>query len=83
MEDKKARTAGALSPDITDQKILDAECIDEPLGPELPDVLRSLTTEEMRQLERRVVRKLDARLMTPLILMYILNYLDRYPPRLA
>ncbi|KEZ41713.1 hypothetical protein SAPIO_CDS6896 [Scedosporium apiospermum] len=47
-------------------------------GPECPEILRSLNEEEKKRLERLLVRKLDARLMAPLILMYIMNYLDRY-----
>ncbi|KAM0716498.1 hypothetical protein Q7P37_007943 [Cladosporium fusiforme] len=45
--------------------------------PELPSILSSTTAEERMILEKRLVRKLDLRLMVPLILMYILNYLDR------
>ncbi|RDW78727.1 uncharacterized protein DSM5745_05579 [Aspergillus mulundensis] len=42
-----------------------------------PETLCSLSTEERNKLERQLVRKLDARLMAPLIIMYIMNYLDR------
>lgn len=34
-------------------------------------------SEEYKQLERRLVRKIDLRLMPILVLLYILNYLDR------
>lgn len=44
---------------------------------DLPPSLQSLDEDERDQLEKRFVRKLDIRLMIPLILMYIMNYLDR------
>lgn len=45
---------------------------------ELPASLQTLTHDERQKMEACLVRKLDMRLMVPLILMYILNYLDRY-----
>ncbi|QIW96193.1 hypothetical protein AMS68_001711 [Peltaster fructicola] len=45
--------------------------------PTAPDVIKNLTHEERAQLERSLVRKVDTRLLPPIILMYILNYLDR------
>lgn len=42
-----------------------------------PDVLRSLSNDDMAQLEKRLVRKLDIRLLPILILLFILNILDR------
>jgi hypothetical protein len=44
----------------------------------LPPVgIRNLSPEESLALEKRLRRKIDLRLMPMLILMYILNYLDR------
>jgi hypothetical protein len=48
------------------------------LTPEMPEALRGMTEGEIRMATRKLVRKLDLRLMAPLILMYIMNYLDRY-----
>lgn len=45
--------------------------------PTAPPVIAALSPEERRHLERRLVRKIDLRLLPPVILMYILNYLDR------
>ncbi|KAH7029794.1 major facilitator superfamily domain-containing protein [Microdochium trichocladiopsis] len=42
-----------------------------------PEILRGLSGEEMEILNKKLVRKLDLRLMAPLIVMYIMNYLDR------
>lgn len=47
------------------------------LAREMPEILRHLSEEEFKIANRKLVRKLDLRLMFPLILMYIMNYLDR------
>lgn len=48
------------------------------IHPERPLLLRDLTEEEYEQMEKNLVRKIDRRLLPPLIIMYIMNYLDRY-----
>lgn len=44
----------------------------------LPPLLQDIATQELEALEKRLVRRLDIRLMPMLVLIYILNYLDRY-----
>lgn len=44
---------------------------------EPPPYVRSLSPEERQQAEKALVRKIDVRLIPPIILMYILNYIDR------
>ena len=44
---------------------------------EAPEYVRSLTEEERIHAERALVRKIDLRLIPCLIIMYIMNYLDR------
>lgn len=44
---------------------------------EPPELVRSLSPEERQHLEIELVRKIDLRLLPMLILMYIMNYLDR------
>lgn len=44
----------------------------------MPPTLQGLTSEEIGKLEKVLVRKLDIRLMPMLVLIYIMNYLDRY-----
>ncbi|MCJ1252059.1 hypothetical protein MMC30_009297 [Trapelia coarctata] len=44
---------------------------------EAPPLVKGLSQDERRRLERALVRKIDFRLMPMIILMYILNYLDR------
>ena len=44
---------------------------------ELPELLRGLSEEERHVLEKKLVRRIDLRLLPLLVLMYIMNYLDR------
>jgi len=44
---------------------------------EAPEFIRNMTPEERQSVEARLKRKIDFRLMPMIILMYILNYLDR------
>ncbi|KAI7641272.1 MFS transporter, partial [Hortaea werneckii] len=42
-----------------------------------PPMVRDMTAEERKRKERIMVRKIDFRLLPPVIIMYIMNYLDR------
>lgn len=42
-----------------------------------PDILRSLSHDEMQLLEKKLVRKLDIRILPILIVLFLLNVLDR------
>ncbi|KAK4690228.1 MFS transporter, ACS family, pantothenate transporter, partial [Lecanoromycetidae sp. Uapishka_2] len=42
-----------------------------------PELVRDLAPEERVNLEKKLVRKIDTRLLPMIILMYIMNYLDR------
>ncbi|KAL9046424.1 MAG: hypothetical protein Q9214_000736 [Letrouitia sp. 1 TL-2023] len=44
---------------------------------EAPPLVRDLTPEEREHLEKRLVRKIDFCLLPMLIIMYLMNYLDR------
>ena len=44
---------------------------------EAPPLIRDLTPEERAPLEKKLVAKIDFRLLPMLILMYLMNYLDR------
>lgn len=44
---------------------------------ETPPLVRDLSPADRERLEKRLVRKIDFRLLPPVILMYIMNYLDR------
>lgn len=43
-----------------------------------PEALQHLSEDELKQLETRLRRKIDIRLLPSMILIYIMNYLDRY-----
>ncbi|KAJ5729718.1 uncharacterized protein N7483_004226 [Penicillium malachiteum] len=43
----------------------------------VPEVLLTLSSEEREQKEKALVRKIDTRLLIIMLVMYILNYLDR------
>ena len=44
---------------------------------EAPPLVKDLTPEDRQRLELALVRKIDIRLLPMIVLMYILNYLDR------
>lgn len=44
---------------------------------EAPPLIKDLSPEERHQLELSLVRRIDRRLLPTIVLMYILNYLDR------
>jgi hypothetical protein len=48
---------------------------------EAPEFIRNWTPEERHAAEKRLKAKIDLRLMPMIILMYIMNYLDRVGPR--
>ena len=43
----------------------------------MPEFLRNMTDEERNHLEAKLRRKIDIRLLPMLVVMYIMNYLDR------
>ncbi|KAJ5217865.1 MFS transporter [Penicillium citrinum] len=43
----------------------------------IPTFMVGLTEEEREKMEKKLVRKIDARLLIMIVIMYILNYLDR------
>lgn len=62
-----------------DKKLGGDELLSEELAKnlELPESLRSLSAEEFAALEKRTRRKIDLRILPMVVLIYILNYLDR------
>lgn len=63
------------------QHVSDASLVDVPTitgtRREPPELVKNLSLEERQHLETALVRKIDLRLLPMLILMYIMNYLDR------
>ncbi|KAM3422762.1 hypothetical protein BST61_g246 [Cercospora zeina] len=55
-----------------------AEDVDkQPGGLVPPPLVQAMSVDERARLETKLRRKIDARLLPPIIIMYILNYLDR------
>ncbi|KAK6206819.1 hypothetical protein QIS74_13307 [Colletotrichum tabaci] len=44
----------------------------------LPELLKGLSKDELAALEKKLIRRLDTRMLPTMILMYIMNYLDRW-----
>lgn len=65
--------------DISDEKDATLYCENASIksATEQPELLRDLSPEERQALEKKLVRRIDLRLLPMLILMYIMNYLDR------
>lgn len=45
--------------------------------PVAPDTIRNMTPEHRQEVEQRLKRKIDTRLMPAVVVMYLLNYIDR------
>lgn len=59
-------------------EVEDANAVNKPnRALEAPELIRNLTPEERVRLEKKLTRKIDFRLLPAVIIMYILNYLDR------
>ncbi|RAO67156.1 uncharacterized protein BHQ10_003168 [Talaromyces amestolkiae] len=59
----------AVSPDLQEDKIT--------MPNNIPSFLIGLSVEEIKAIEKKLVRKVDIRLLIMMVVMYILNYLDR------
>jgi hypothetical protein len=61
-----------------DEKAVTANVEDNrPMRLQAPEFIRNLTPEEREHLEKRLKRKIDIRLLPAIIIMYIMNYIDR------
>ena len=55
----------------------DAASVARATGLQPPDFIRAWTAEERAEKEKALKRKIDVRLLPAIIIMYILNYIDR------
>lgn len=55
----------------------DGDAVSVQRGLEPPEFIKGLTAEEREELEKKLKRKIDTRLLPAIIVMYILNYIDR------
>jgi hypothetical protein len=47
----------------------------------MPECLRNMTKEQRNELEKRLLRKVDRRLLPMMIIIYIINYLNQFVRR--
>jgi len=80
--DESGRATGESSDEKPTASPDDAVSIRRPGGLEPPEFIKGLTVEEREELERLLKRKIDMRLLPAIIVMYILNYIDRYVLRI-
>lgn len=69
MDKKEPLTGLEMSPSYGEHLAIDAT--------EFPRIA-AMTPEERATLEKKLLWKIDMRLLPMLVLMYIMNYLDRY-----
>lgn len=64
---------------MADTKSLDEIKIETAAGPEsnVPEILRHYTPEQLKILEKKLVRKIDLRSLPILVILFLLNVLDR------
>ncbi len=58
-------------------KIIQTDGTDESFLPSLPETLRQLNADELYAVEKGLTRKMDVRLLPILVIMFLLNILDR------
>jgi hypothetical protein len=69
----------AVEHEETSPQILDSgkDDIDRHLEVKVPESLQDLSAEEIAEIDRNTTRKLDILMMPTLVVLYVLNYLDR------
>lgn len=75
--DIKTADVGQEPHDVADNKSIDKAQVSNIGFGELPPLLRGLSAEELEDCEKKLRRKIDLRLLPTLIIIYIMNYLDR------
>lgn len=81
MADKEKDAEHASLPGSQDASSSNANAAgQQPRGMVPPEIIRNMTPEHREKVEKRLKRKIDGRLLPTIIIMYILNYIDRYAP---
>lgn len=68
--------SGSADEKVTSERAEDAASVRRE-GPEPPECVKRWTPEERAEKEKALKRKIDIRLLPAIIIMYILNYIDR------
>lgn len=74
--DKMPRGDGTVSSDEKDGHTTVEDARRQPRQ-QAPEFIRNLTPEQRAELEKKLKRKIDYRLLPAIIIMYIMNYIDR------
>jgi hypothetical protein len=73
------RVSGSADEKPGSSKVEDAAAAAPARGRHQPPAwIAALSVEERHELEKKLKRKIDVRLLPAVIIMYILNYIDRY-----
>jgi len=78
--ERRADDSGSADEKPASLKVEDAVAVGEPprRRHQPPPFVASLTPERREELEKALKRKIDWRLLPAVIIMYIMNYIDRY-----
>ncbi|KAG5417588.1 hypothetical protein I9W82_005224 [Candida metapsilosis] len=63
--------------EVIDSSLGSIDSSEEDYYTDLPESLQHLTQEELKELDKKTIRKVDMRMIPMLMFIYILNYLDR------
>lgn len=86
MPDQSNDISTAPAPTVSASAVEEAQNRDvaaKQRGLEPPEILRGMSPEERAAFEKKLRRKIDIRLLPMIIIMYILNYIDRYAHAIA
>lgn len=64
-------------PEVDKAEVTHIDSVKEQDVVDKPEILQQYTDEEIDEIHRKVTRKVDMRLLPMLVILYILNYLDR------
>lgn len=77
-DDKATPTAHPASAEaLHSARSPDQPAKEPPRGLSPPEIIRHWTAEERERHEKKLLRKMDIRILPMIVIMYILNYIDR------
>lgn len=81
----QGRTTPPAAPEDLKPGVAESPAVEPPTyeqsqrrGLEPPPILVAMSAEQRATLEAHLVRKVDLRLLPMIVIMYIMNYIDRY-----
>ncbi|KAG6032939.1 hypothetical protein E4U41_007079 [Claviceps citrina] len=76
-DDKHVPMAAVIKPTHLAEQTAKTAKEDSPAAEQPPEVIRRWTAEERHRHEKKLLRKIDLRVLPMIVTMYILNYIDR------